>query len=51
MMQGDITAAKDWLITPLEFFQGKSPLEVALEPEGSEKVCILIGRIRNGVFT
>lgn len=51
MMQGDISAAKDWLITPLEFFQGKSPLEVALEPEGSEKVCILIGRIRNGVFT
>ncbi|MFY0676705.1 MAG: DUF2384 domain-containing protein [Neptuniibacter sp.] len=51
MMQGDQHAAKDWLIASLEFFRGKSSLEVALEPEGIEQVCTLIGRIRNGVFT
>lgn len=51
MMQGDEKAAQEWLTSPQDIFQGKTPLEQALEPEGIAEVIALIERIRNGVFS
>lgn len=51
MMQGDAEAAKEWLTTPLDILQGKTPKERAEESDGFEDVVMLIGRLRNGVFS
>ncbi|MCV6615446.1 MAG: DUF2384 domain-containing protein [Cellvibrionaceae bacterium] len=51
LMQGDDDAAINWLKTPLDLFEGETPLERASTEYGARDVEDLIGRLRHGVFS
>ena len=50
MMQGDASAAGQWLRTPHDLLDRETPLERASTETGARDVESLIGRLRHGVF-
>ena len=50
LMEGDETAARQWLFSPLAILGGDPPLEHARTEVGAREVEQLIGRIEHGVY-
>ncbi|MCF8044835.1 MAG: DUF2384 domain-containing protein [Desulfarculaceae bacterium] len=48
---GDEGLARKWLKQPLEYFDGKTPLQYASTELGGREVENLLGRIEHGVFS
>ncbi|THF70949.1 DUF2384 domain-containing protein [Deinococcus sp. Arct2-2] len=48
---GDLPAAQRWLTTPSATFDGKTPLEYARYPGGTEYVTTILARLEHGVYT
>lgn len=51
LFEGNEKKAVRWLKTPLEFFEGKTPLEKAMTELGAKEVENLIGALEHGVFS
>ena len=51
LFEGSEKKAVRWLKTPLEFFEGKTPLEKAMTELGAKEVENLIGALEHGVFS
>lgn len=51
MMQQDSDRAATWFKTPMDIFEGETPLQHAMTEVGARDVEDLIGRIRHGVFS
>jgi putative toxin-antitoxin system antitoxin component (TIGR02293 family) len=50
LFEGDVTAARNWLLAPQAGLGGEVPLEIASTDIGAREVENLIGRLENGVF-
>lgn len=51
LTNGDQEYAQAWLNTPMDLFNGKTPLEYTVDEKSFEDVETLIGRLCHGVFT
>ena len=51
LFEGDIAAARKWLLTPQAALGGETPLDYASTDVGAREVEHLIGRLEHGVFT
>jgi uncharacterized protein (DUF2384 family) len=51
MMLGNEQAANEWLRSPLDILNGKTPISHAQTAQGYQDVEVLIQRIRHGVLT
>ena len=50
LFEGDVAAARQWLLTPQKGLEGAIPLEFAATEVGAREVENLIGRLEHGVF-
>ncbi|MCM2460299.1 DUF2384 domain-containing protein [Pseudomonas sp. CG7] len=51
LFEGDIQAARAFLLSPLRYFNSKAPLEMLITDEGASAVIDLIGQLEHGVLT
>lgn len=51
LFEGDADAARRWLGTPQEFFEGRTPLEYCDTEPGAGLVRDVVGRLEHGVFS
>ena len=51
LFEGDVEAAREWLVTTQPALGNETPLEIARTDVGSREVENLIGRIEHGVFS
>jgi putative toxin-antitoxin system antitoxin component (TIGR02293 family) len=51
LFEGDIAAARQWLLSPQAGLGGQAPLDFAATEVGAREVENVIGRLENGVFT
>jgi putative toxin-antitoxin system antitoxin component (TIGR02293 family) len=51
LFEGDLGAARRWLLTPQRALGGAIPLEIAKTEVGAREVEQVIGRLEQGVFT
>jgi putative toxin-antitoxin system antitoxin component (TIGR02293 family) len=51
LFEGDVAAARRWLLAPQAVLGGQIPLEIATTDVGAREVENLIGRLEHGVFT
>jgi len=50
LFEGDIAAARNWLLKPQSTLGGESPIDFATTEVGAREVENLIGRLEHGVF-
>lgn len=51
LFEGDVQAARAFLLSPLRYFNSKAPLEMLVTEEGANAVIDLIGQLEHGVLT
>ena len=51
LFEGDVQAARAFLLSPLRCFNSKAPLEMLITDEGASAVIDLIGQLEHGVLT
>lgn len=51
LFEGDVAAARRWLVTPQKALSGATPLEMGRTELGAREVENLIGRLEHGVFS
>lgn len=51
LFEGDVQAARAFLLSPLRCFNSKAPLEMLITEEGASAVIDLIGQLEHGVLT
>ena len=51
LFEGDVTAARNWLLTPKKALAGEAPLLFSRTEIGAREVEALIGRLEHGVFS
>lgn len=51
LFEGDVHAARAFLLSPLRCFNSKAPLEMLITDEGASAVIDLIGRLEHGIPT
>jgi putative toxin-antitoxin system antitoxin component (TIGR02293 family) len=51
LMEGDESAALQWLNTPLAILQGRAPMVHARTEAGAREIDLLVGRLEHGVYS
>jgi putative toxin-antitoxin system antitoxin component (TIGR02293 family) len=50
LFEGNARDARDWIASPLRFYEGLTPIELSSTETGAKELEMLIGRLEHGIF-